>query len=200
MRTFRPSATLLLLLFATSCIQTTTAVKPPVIDPAAAAAEAIKLYDGNSDGKLDKDELAVSSLDLVMWDDDKDGGITEPEISQRLQAFIDSKVGLMTTTCEVSWNGEPLKGAKVEFEPEAFFDGGVEPSSGVTNESGMAKICVAEALLPHPSVTGIQPGLYKVRITHPEIPLPEKYNTATTLTYESSPIDTLPQPIFDLSK
>ena len=200
MKVRRFAITILLLLVASSCTQSTVVVKPPKIDPGKAASGAIKQYDGNGDGKLDEDELAVSALGLAMWDVDKDGGVAEAEITQRLEEFIDSKVGLMTTTCYVSWNGEPLDGAKVDFESEAFLGDGVQPSTGVTNESGMAKICVAKELLPHPNVTGIQPGLYKVRITHPEVTLPAKYNSDTTLTYESSPIDTLPQPSFDLSK
>lgn len=200
MRLFYIAFTAPLLLFATSCLQRTAVIQPPEIDPTAAAAKALKSFDTNSDGKLDEDELAISALSLKLWDANGDGGVTEPEIVERLESFAETKVGLVATASYVSWNRKPLAGAKIAFEPVSFLGDGMQPSSGTTNDSGTADMCVAESLLPHPNVTGIQPGLYKVRITHPEISLPEKYNTNTMLTFECSPIDSLPPPTFELSK
>ena len=183
-----------------SCSKQGLRVRPPGVDPAVAAKEAMTQYDANGDGKLGEGELTKTALSLQLWDSNRDGGITESEIVERLGHFIDSGVGLVAVTCHVSWNRSPLEGAKVVFEPEAFLGEDVQPSSGTTGPDGAAHMSMADEFLPRPNVKGIQPGLYKVRISHPQTELPDIYNTNTTLTYEYSPLDTLPSPRFHLSK
>ena len=173
---------------------------PPGIDPASASAAAITQYDANGDDKLDDQELAKTALSLRLWDANRDGAVTATEIADRLGHFINSRVGLAGVTCSVSWNRSPLVGAEVVFEPEVFLGEDVKRSTGTTGRGGVVPMSVAEEFLPQPNMKGIQPGLYKVRITHPEIELPDIYNTNTTLTFEYSPVDNLPPPRFQLTR
>ena len=170
------------------------------IDPAGAAAEAMSQLDTNSDGTLDEEELTKSALSLGLWDANQDSGITSDEVEARLNQFVAAEIGLTAARCSVTLDREPLVGATIVFEPESFMGDGVQQSTGITGSDGMTVMSIADDFLPQPNMKGIQPGLYLVRITHPEINLAEEYNSATTLTYECSPVDTLPSPSFDLSK
>ena len=199
MTTCRIATLCCLVLFASaSCSNQTRRVQHPDIDPAESATKAMAQYDANGDAQLDDNELANSAISLKLWDTDGDGAVTQPEITQRLGQFVDSGVGMSAVIGSVSWQRAPLPGAKVVFEPEAFLGEGMLTASGTTDESGETKISVADEFLPHPNMKGIQPGLYRVRITHPEVNLPDVYNTNSTLTFESSPVDNLPDPKFDL--
>jgi hypothetical protein len=153
------------------------------------------MYDKNSDGAIAGDELqAVPALidhpDLPTKLIDKNGDdrVTSEEIQSRVQAWLDSKVGIMSFHCTVTLDGQPLEGAKVVFEPEAFHSGAINEATGITSAEGTAVLAVDEAKLPAhlKGISGMQTGFYKVRITHPSISLPAKYNTETTLGQEVS--------------
>ena len=47
-----------------------------------------------------------------------------------------------------------------------------------------------------PTMRGIRSGLYKVRITHPDLDINKKYNENTTLSFELSPMDNVLMPTF----
>ena len=167
----------------------------PEHNPAAAAQQAISTYDKNADGAIAGDELkAVPALvdhpDLLakLVDKNSDGRVTPDEIQGRVQAWLDSKVGIMSFHCTVTLDGQPLAGAKVVFEPEAFHAGAINQATGTTSADGTAVLAVDKAKLPDhlKDISGMQTGFYKVRITHPSIRIPAKYNTETTLGQEVS--------------
>ena len=83
---------------------------------------------------------------------------------------------------------EPLAGAEVSLIPEECFAGALQPASGTTDESGIAVLSIDAAFLPADakSVQGVQQGLFRIEIDHPEVEIPAKYNTNTRLGKEVS--------------
>jgi hypothetical protein len=158
-------------------------VPVPNISPAGAAAAALAEYDRNKDGYLDPKELescpalqgAVKAIDK-----DGDGRLSADEIADRLTAILESKVGRLTFSCEVTLNGAPLTEATVTFVPEKFLGSVVSPASGVTDNTGMVAPAVEGA-----APAGMQPGYYRVTISKKDSQgretIPARYNTQTIL-------------------
>ena len=162
-------------------------VHAPSIDAAAAGKAAMEQYDTNKDGKVAGDELqAAPSLQAAIknLDKDCDSAVSADEVTARIQAWQESKTGLMPVMCSITFLGKPLAGATVVFEPEAFLGENVKACEGTTNQQGRVsmKIPNTERKLP-----GGAPGLYKVKVTSPNVQLPAKYNTQTVLGAEVAP-------------
>lgn len=160
----------------------------PKIDPAAAASEAMKSYDTDGDGKISKEEAKKCALDPNNgWDSDQDGSISESEIANRLTTYDAMKPGVqLNIMCTVLHNRRPLVGAEVLYDPEPFLGGTVPPATGITNEEGIAEMA---AEIADPTLKGLYTGLYRVRITHPDVEISPNYNTETELFIELSPMD-----------
>ena len=165
----------------------------PSLDPAAIAAGAMSAYDTNGDGNIAGDELekAASVIDhpdlpVKLIDKNGDNQISKEEIQNRVQQWIDSKVGILSFHCVVKMDGKPLEGATVKYVPEPFMGGVVEEATGVTDAAGAAVIAIAQDKLPAnlKGINGIRSGFYKVEITHPTTTIPAKYNTETILGQE----------------
>lgn len=93
-----------------------------------------------------------------------------------------------------------MEGAEVVFEPEAFLGDLVEVGTGTTDLEGTAEMVAEDIVKEDPTLRGIRASLYKVRITHPDVDLPAKYNTETTLFFENSPTEMISPPVFVLKK
>ena len=91
-----------------------------------------------------------------------------------------------------------MEGAEVVFEPEGFLGGSVEEGTGTTDMEGVAEMVAEEIVKDDPTLRGIRASLYKVRITHPDVKLPAKYNDDTELFFELSPIEMIDPPTFKL--
>ncbi len=150
---------------------------------ARAAERAMQLYDANGDGFLDAKELdkkapglkaAMRRVDL-----DGDGKISAAEISARIQAWADSKLGRKGVLCVVKHGGEPLAGAAVKFIPEKFLGDNLKTAEGTTDDHGMARISVSGS-----TQRGISPGFYRVEISKDGEAIPAEYNTETRLGQE----------------
>ena len=63
---------------------------------------------------------------------------------------------------------------------------------------GYAEMVADEVVKNDPTLRGIRASLYKVRITHPKVDLPAKYNDETTLFFELSPMEMIDPPVFIL--
>lgn len=164
-------------------------VKPPDVNADSAAAAAIEAYDANGDGRLSGEELKkLPALTLATADKDHDGQVSAEEIAARIRLWSEGETGLMSFYCTVTLDGGPLEGAQVTLDPEAFLGDAVKPASGTTRIDG-AILKIDPELLPPDQRTlrGVQPGLYKVRITHKNVTIPPRYNTATTLGQEVVP-------------
>jgi beta-lactamase regulating signal transducer with metallopeptidase domain len=155
----------------------------PAIDAKAAAAEAIRLYDTNNDGKLSGAELdkcpgLKAALDEV--DPSGTGEITAEMIAARIKAWQDSKLARMTLACRVTRNGKPLVGANVAFVPEKFLGPNVKTATGKTDHNGLAMLSIPTQPGPqHFDPPGVAPGFYRVEITKDGEPVPAKYNSDT---------------------
>lgn len=186
-----------LVLLVVGCSSGGSAVVAPKIDPVEAAAAAIAEYDANSDGSISSDEAKVSALDPKFgWDADGDGDISEQEIVDRLTMYEALKPGINMMTCSVLYRGRPIQGATVTFEPEGFLGDAIEVATGTTDIDGTAEMVAEEILAKDPTLRGIRAGLYKVRVTHPEVKISPKYNEETTLFFELSPMDMIQPPVF----
>jgi hypothetical protein len=80
----------------------------------------------------------------------------------------------------------PIEGAKVRVVPESFLSEAIQPGEGVTNHRGIAKPVTVDA---PPGLPGIELGLYRVQITHDSLKIPARYNEATELGFELSPLE-----------
>lgn len=154
----------------------------PQYNPAAAASKAILLFDKNLNGKIEGDEFAAcpgvkSALKLA--DTDKNGELSEAELTARLQDYVATNRGLFPVNCLVRIDGQPAAGAEVVLVPEPFLQATIKPAKGVSNEGGYVFFQVEGVELP-----GAQLGMYRVEITLPGAALPEKYNTKTELGLE----------------
>jgi hypothetical protein len=167
-------------------------VKPPRIDRASAAKQAIELYDTNHDGKLSKEELAKCPGVLISidgYDTNHDKFVDEEEILNHLNQLLRNGTGATQLACNLVYQGKPLAGAKVVFEPEPYLGTDIQSAEGVTNNYGAADLGMPPEKAPAAlkNMKLIQYGTFKVRITHPTISIPAKYNTETTLGYETIP-------------
>lgn len=149
--------------------------------------------DVDQDGYVSKEEAKPFPgfvRGFAAIDSDNDGLVNSEEIQARLPGIFTSTSALLPGVCTISLNGEPLNGAIVTFEPEAFFGGTIPKASAKVKRNGLASLSIAEEDLPAgaPKVSGlVRPGLYRVKVTHPDKKLPAKYNTKTELGVEVSP-------------
>lgn len=191
-------ASLGVLFFASSCSDGRVHVRAPNVDSQKAAAEAIRAYDTNDDGVLDEQELASTALSLESWDGNGDQQLTATEIAEQLEKWNTARIAMVDASCSVTLDGANLAGAEVTYDPEEFLHGSTKESFGTTGSNGLARMSVGEEFRPAPSLFGVQPGLYRVRIVHPEIDVPAKYNVETKLFYELSPWSSDTAPSFAL--
>jgi hypothetical protein len=163
------------------------------VDPATVAAAAVELCDANNDASIDAEEAAGKCPPLAAafaaFDADGDGKLTAKEITDQVTAVFRTGGALTGISVSISWNGRPLSGASVKMRPVAFFADSILSAEGSTDEHGVANPKIGDEHLPsdYAGETLLYPGLYHVEITHPEIQLPVRYNSATELGFEVNP-------------
>jgi len=175
-----------LLVATPGCTRAPKRIVPPGISASAAGKGAMAEYDTDGDGAVAGDELEKApSLKAALGnlDSNQDGRVTADEVQARVEAWQESRIGIMSLGCRVTLDGNPLTGANVTFEPEKFLGDEVHAASGTTDQSGSAYLTIAEEHRQDPAIAGAQCGLYKVRITAGggEQMIPAQYNTKTTL-------------------
>jgi hypothetical protein len=180
------------LMVAAGCTGRPGPVEAPDVDPADAVSAALQAYDANGDKALSGDELAqVPAIATFLPEYDKDGdkSVSEAELTQRFERLF-AVAGFSKVNCLVLFNGRPLSGAEVTFEPEPFLGNGFKTARGTTGAQGSTQIAVPNDQLPEANQRlggGVYNGLYKVSITHPSTKLPEAYQgDATVLGHEVS--------------
>jgi hypothetical protein len=181
---------LLVTLALAGCSRGPAAVPPPDIDPDNAAEQAIELYDANQDGALSQEELVKCPAmlsKLAVYDQNSNGSVEAAEIAKRLTDLLSAQIALTRLQCRVTFRGRPLSGATVTMEPEAFLGDEVKTATGVTDERGVAAPSISKEEMPEnlQRMAFVHCGVFKVRITHPTVKLPARYNTATELGYET---------------
>lgn len=160
----------------------------PSFDPEDSASKAMELHDANGDGVLSGEELdGAPGLKAAMknLDADGDGQINAEDIADRIRAWEEQRVGLMSITAEVTMNGQPLSGATVTLEPEPFLGDAVKTAVGETGMAGTFRPRVPKEQRPSPdSPPGIQAGFFRVKISKQQggkEMIPAQYNSETTL-------------------
>jgi hypothetical protein len=177
-----------------SCTGDTSSIAPPEINPASAAEAAMAQYDVNGDKALSAEEIADSALSLEKWDGDKNKSLSQAEVEKRLALYAEHGVGMRSVYGYVMRGGQPLSGAQVTMVPEEFLGGAIQPATGTTGSDGSALLSVAPEFQPRPGVQVMQIGLYKVEVTHPQVPIKEVDPPA----FELSPGEDIPPPTFQV--
>jgi hypothetical protein len=162
----------------------------PQVDPVAAAAQAMELYDANRDAILSKDELARCPgilSKISVYDLNHNGSVEQQEIAGRLADLLKHRTGGTGLNARILYNGRPLQGASVVLEPEPYLGGQVQTATGTTDGAGSTELAIPPEFVPQHlrRIKSVHYGTFKVRITHPTIPIPPKYNTETQLGYET---------------
>jgi hypothetical protein len=166
-------------------------VEVPELDPAGAASAAVEQYDADKDQNISQSESAACpglAGSFKLYDANQDGQVSTAEIQSRLEAMLGSGIGRMPCMVVVyaGDSNRPIEGAKVRVVPESFLGGAMQPGEGVTNDRGIAKPVTVGA---PPGLPGIEFGLYRVQVTHDSQKIPARYNTATELGFELSPLE-----------
>jgi hypothetical protein len=165
---------------------------PPEIDADESGNRAVQQYDVDNNGTLSKKELvSVPGLltALKRYDADRDGTVSATEIAQRIRLWQASRFGIMTLRCRVTLDSRPLPGATIRFVPEAFLGESIRTATGIADPNGWANIGIDTSDLPadQQQLVGVQCGIYRIEITHPEVPIDESYNVGTTFGQEVAP-------------
>ena len=166
-------------------------ISAPKVDSAAAAAQAVAEYDANGDQQLEEGELTGApelAAVLKRYDADADGRLTADELAAGIRRWSEGRAGLLLWPYQVTLNGQPLSGAEVKLVPAPYLGDAIAPASSTSDGAGRGSIAIKPEDLPAgaPKRPLVQPGLYRVEITHPSSKIPEKYNAATTLGLEVS--------------
>lgn len=166
-------------------------ISTPGVNASDAAQEALQLYDKNSDGQLNAEELVASPPllnALSAYDADKNDSLSQAELVAGMESWSQRGIGAMSLPFTVRLDGRPLEGAQVKLVPAPFMGGSIQPASGVADNLGAGSLEIANENRPSgfpKNLPVMQPGLYLVEITHPTTPVPEVYNTSTTLGLEA---------------
>ncbi len=172
------------------CSRGPAAIHIPEVDPAEASKQAMEIYDTDHNGVLSDTELAACPgilHHLQLYDKDGNGSVSQEEIEEQLRALVSSQIGVTSLRIQVRMNGRSLPGAQVKLVPEKYLGDDVKVAWGTTNARGTATMDIRDEDSPQSEqgLLGVHYGTYKVEVTHPEISIPEKYNTHTTLGYET---------------
>jgi hypothetical protein len=164
-------------------------VKPPDVDAAAAAASAVEQFDQNGDKSLATDELAACAslaYALPRYDTDRNNALSQNEIEAGIARWKEAGMGARSISFRVKLGDRALEGAQVKLIPEPFLDEAVLPAIGEAGRGGNGFLGMPLENRPRnaPNLPLVQPGLYRVEITHPTQQIPAKYNSNTTLGLE----------------
>jgi hypothetical protein len=156
----------------------------PVLDPSAAATQALAEYDTDGDasiGGAELDKSAALKSALVLIDTDKNGAASGTEIKDRVASLRALNLPLVPMTCHVLLDGRPLSNAEVRLVPEKFMGNGVKSASGKTDANGWASPTIeGESVL-----RGVHLGFFRVEVSSKDHAgreiVPERYNRETIL-------------------
>jgi len=186
---------------AAGCGWQPSGVSAPNVNPATAAKEAISEFDTTGDGALSRDELAACPGLLSVFDaynTDGNDGLSAGEIEAGINRWAGGKMGLTQITCKVLSGGRPVPQATVRFVPEPFLTAALSPGEGTTNAQGLAGLGATDkSFLPKnlSHMKLMQPGIYRVEISHASAKIPAKFNTDTTLGVEITAEHPGPSPL-----
>jgi hypothetical protein len=162
-----------LLVALSGCSRGPSRVAAPSWDPEGLTDNIFAALDKNTDGKLDAEELAASpglAAGARYIDADQDKNLTREELATRFERYRALRVGLRSPSFRVTYRGRPVSGATLDFIPEAWLEGLVEPARGTTDAAGLVMPQAEGQSLP-----GMRIGYYRVKVTSPQTKIPAKY-------------------------
>jgi hypothetical protein len=178
------AASLLAILFI-GCSSKPGRVTIPKWNPSGFANAILEQLDDNRDSLIDDNELTKApglAYGSRFIDKNKDRKLSREELEARFTMYRDRQLGLTTKEFRVTYNSRPLVGAEVRFVPEFFLADVIEPASGTAIVQGTVYPSIRDQQTPLMRV-----GYYRVEVTSPNVTLPQKFNTATTVGVEVSP-------------
>lgn len=146
-------------------------VRPPDVDPDAAAHRVLEQYDQDGSGRLSEIELRACPVihqHRLQYDGNGDGEIAQDEIAAYFRKLFGTNIGLLPVACFVRYNGRPLASAHVRFIPEECFAGVIQEAETTTDSDGIGNLSIASENLPDGLRNRrlMQVGLYRVEIEH----------------------------------
>ncbi len=159
-------------------------IPPPApFDATAMVEAAFTEYDRNKNGFIEGSELDVfPALKGVLGgvDANRDGKVSKDELRARFESYSAANTGLISVPVSVTLDGVPLADATVQFVPEACMGGTIQEATGKSQANGT----VPKFVIDGKEQPGLQPGLYRVKVTRSDAGgknLPVRYNVQTTL-------------------
>lgn len=165
-------------------------VTAPRIDASWAASAAIRLCDRDGNGTVSPSEAAASpglAAAFERIDTNQDKSLSATEITARIADWANHGVGIVAQPVQITWNGKPLAGGRVELVPEPYLNRWLKPAGSAIAPNGMCRPSLPPEDLPQGLRTGMHCGLYTVRITHPTLKVPARYNEQSILGIEMRP-------------
>lgn len=175
---------------AAGCASGPSRVTAPRIDASSAASGAIRLCDRDGNGAVSPAEAAASpglAAAFERIDTDRDGSLSAAEIAARIADWANHGVGIVAQPVQITWNGKALSGGRVELVPEPYLKRWLKPAGSAIAPNGTCRPSLPPEDLPQGLRTGMHCGLYTVRITHPTVNVPARYNKESILGIEMRP-------------
>lgn len=148
----------------------------PKYNPNAFAKSLIERCDADASGTISKQE-ATRAPGLVAnfsrYDTDGDSAISQAELAARAQLWADRGDGLVSIRCVVKQNGRQLKNVTVKLIPDESLEGVIQPAETVSHEARASSLSIPPELKSeaHQKLTGMQYGLYRIEVSHPDMTL-----------------------------
>lgn len=150
---------------------------PPSLDPAVIAAAVMEKADTDNNGTISPTEM--NSVPCLVGLAAGGAAVNRETVQQWLERVRDAKIAITSLAASVTQNGKPLKDITIKIIPEAMMADFIKPAEGKTDINGSSMLSI-----PGGEFSGVHCGLYKIELTgngSDGKPLPEKYNSATTL-------------------
>lgn len=170
------------------CSQAPSRVQAPDWDPDGFADAVLAKLDANGDGSLDKAELSGApglAFGAKFIDSDKNQKLSREELIARFDLYRKMRLGVTSKQLRLSYNGRPLRDAKIELVPEFFLANVIETATGKTFDDG-----TVDPLVANLDPAGLRVGYYRVVVESPTVKIPVKYGSpeSTPLGVEISPV------------
>lgn len=152
------------------------AVGAPRYEPQKFASSLLQRCDADSSGTISKEEAAKAPGLVADWDrydSDGDGALSADELAARAQVWVDRRDGMVSIRCVVKQQGKQLGNVTVKLIPDESLEGVIQPAETVTHESRSSSLSIPPELKSeaHKKIAGMQYGLYRVEVSHPDMNL-----------------------------